>query len=76
METFQRSDSVWINYPNSITTKRAALVVEDDGGPNVKVSWHAKLPDRGRPNRRNAHYVGPEHVQSIPRERLTPRTVA
>lgn len=75
MERFRPFDSVWIDYPNSITAKRAAMVVEDDGGPNVTVSWHAKFPDRGRPNRRNAHYVGPEHVQSIPRERLTRRLV-
>jgi hypothetical protein len=75
MNPFRPNDPVWISYPNSAAADRGAVVVDDDGGPKVKVRWQTRRPDPGRPGRRRAFYYGPEHVQSIPRERIKPRSV-
>lgn len=70
-ERFRSFQDVTIHYPNPVlwVTYRRAMVLQDDGGPKVKVQWRAE--DGPRIARNVVLYHGDTHEQWIPRERLS-----
>lgn len=69
---FRPHQDVVISYPNPSAVgvaRRRGWVVEDNGGPKVKVVWHGD--DIKIPGRRYVLRHGYEHQQWIPRERLS-----
>ena len=66
---FNPGNRVKINYPRA--PYRIGFVVQDDGGPKVKVKWRAQ--DGPQVGRNVVAYYGREHEQWIPRERLEKR---
>mgnify|MGYP006159135055 FL=1 len=70
---FKPWDKAFLTYPKA--PQRAVTVREIHDDDTVTVTWRTWTQDRGRPNRRRAGYVGPEHTQRVPLARLTARSV-
>jgi hypothetical protein len=75
LETVTRlrtGQTVKILYPNlnNHIPSRRGFVIQDDGGPKVKVTWYAQ--DGPKIARNVVTHHGARHQQWIPRERLEP----
>jgi hypothetical protein len=63
---------VWITYPGSAKADRAARVIADSGGDKVTVEWRADTS--GRRGGIKTRTRGTKHTESIPWDRLRPRS--